>query len=134
MTLNDYLTLAVFFALGWYLGAKISTAFQARLFRMILEDLGVTNKDLIKVARKNGAEFITEEHEKKFQEVESADLEKIEIKVEKHADTLYAFRKDNDAFLGQGATKEDLIAAMATRLKNVHCTVVEGNEYMKSEA
>ncbi len=134
MEMIDYITLAVFFVAGWYVGHKLAVGFYLRLFKMILEDLGIDNKKLVEMARKHGAEFITPEHEAKFKEIEEADLEKIEIKVEKHNDTLYAFRKDNDAFLGQGATREDLIEAMAQKMKNVHLTVVEGNEYMKSEA
>jgi hypothetical protein len=50
--------------------------------------------------------------------------------VEKHNDTLYAYRKDTNEFLGQGSSKDDLIAAMAHRVKDVRLTVVEGNEHM----
>ncbi len=134
MEMIDWITIAVIFAAGWYVGHKLAAGFYLRLFKMILEDLGIDNTKLIAMARKHGAEFITPEQEAKFREIESVDLEKIEIKVEKHNDTLYAFRKDNDAFLGQGSTREQLIEAMSQRMKNVHLTVVEGNEYMKSEA
>lgn len=131
MELIDYLTLAAFFVLGWYFGSKLTAAFHIRLFKMILEDLKISNADLIGVARRTGANFITPEQDAKLKAAEELDLEKIEIKVEKHNDTLYAFRTDNDQFLGQGSTREELIDAMAQRLKNVHLTVVEGNEYMK---
>ncbi len=131
MELIDWITLAIFFALGFWLGSRLSASFHIRLFKMILEDLGIDNTKLINMARKHGAEFITPEQEAKFKEIEEGNLEKIEIKVEKHEEMLYAFRTDNDAFLGQGTTREQLIEAMAQRLKNVTLTVVEGNEYMK---
>ena len=134
MELIDWITIAVIFALGFWAGQKVASAFHIKLFKMILEDLKITNSDLIKVARKTGAGFITPEQDAKLTAAEEADLEKIEIKVEKHGEMLYAFRKDNDQFLGQGSTREQLIDAMAQRLKNVHCTVVEGNEYMQQEA
>lgn len=134
MELIDWITLLIFFSLGWYLGSRASTKFHLTLFKMILQDLGVSNKDLIRVARKTGAEFITPEQEEKFKAAEDAEMDHVEIKIEKHGEMLYAFRKDNDAFLGQGVGREALIEAMAKRLKNVHLTVVEGNEYMKSEA
>ncbi len=132
--MDGFLLLAAVFAAGWFIGSRLTAAFHIRLFKMILEDLKISNKDLIRVARENGAGFITEEQEAMLKAAEEDDLERIEIKVEKHADTLYAFRKDNDAFLGQGSTREDLVEAMAQRMRNVRCIVVEGEEYMKSEA
>ena len=128
---------AIMFALGWWIGSKVTGTFQLMMFKQILTDLNISNKDLIRVARKTGADFITPEQEatlKAAEEAEEADLERIEIKVEKHSETLYAFRKDNDAFLGQGSTREQLIEAMGQRMKNVRLIVVEGNEYMKTEA
>ncbi len=130
----EYIELAIMFALGWYIGGKITAFIHVKMFKMILEDLKVSDKDLINVARRTGAEFITPEQEAKFKELEDDGLEQIDIKVEKHSDTLYAFRKDNDQFLGQGSTREDLIEAMSKRMKNVRLIVVEGDEYMKSEA
>ena len=132
--MDGILLLAAVFAAGWFIGSRLTAAFHIRLFKMILEDLKISNKDLIRVARENGAGFITEEQEAMLKAAEEDDLERIEIKVEKHNDTLYAFRKDNDAFLGQGSTREALVEAMAQRMRNVRCIVVEGEEYMKSEA
>ena len=132
--MEDFIITALIFAAGWYAGYKISAIFHMSLFKTLLKDLNVSNKDLINVARKIGKDFMTEEQKKVLDDAEANDLEKIEIKVEKHGETLYAFRADNDQFLGQGSTRDDLIAAMAQRIKNVHCTVVEGNEYMKQEA
>lgn len=129
-----FIELAIVFALGWYTGGKITAFIHVKKFKMILEDSKVSDKDLINVARRTGAEFITPEQEAKFKELEDDGLEQIDIKVEKHSDTLYAFRKDNDQFLGQGSTREDLIEAMSKRMKNVRLIVVEGDEYMKSEA
>ncbi len=123
----------IVFALGWYIGGKITAALHLRLFKLILEDLKISNADLINVARRTGADFITPEQEAKLDELENDGLEKIEIKVEKHGEMLYAFRNDNDQFIGQGTSREDLIKAMSERLRNVRCTVVEGSEYMKPE-
>ena len=122
------------FAVGWYISSKITAAFYLGMFKMILQDLKITNKDLVAMARKHGADFITEEQEAVLKAAEADNLERIEIKVEKHGDMLYAFRMDNDKFLGQGTDPKALIAEMAHHIKNVHCTVVEGDEYMKSEA
>ena len=121
---------AIMFVLGWWLGSKITGHSQLLLFKQILTDLKISNADLVRVARKTGADFITPEQEATLKAAEEADLEQIEIKVEKHGEMLYAFRADNDQFLGQGTSREELIKAMSDRLRNVRCTVVEGNEYM----
>ena len=135
MELIDYITLAIFTMIGMVIGWRMGSAFHVRMFKEILNELGVTNQQLIKVAKAN-AVGLGEEAEAKIRELEerAAGLEQIEIKVEKHGDVLYAFRKDNDQFLGQGADREALIAAMAERMKNVKLTVVEGDEYMKITA
>ncbi len=129
-----FIELAIMFVLGWYIGGKLTAAVHVRLFKMILEDLNISNKDLVNMARKHGAEFITPEIEAKLKEAEEDGLERIEIKVEKHSEMLYAFRKDNDQFIGQGTSREDLIAAMGQKMKNVRLIIVEGDEHLKSEA
>ena len=127
----------IVFSLGWYLGSKVTGYFQMKVFQHVLAELKIDPKDLIRVARKDAPDSILaqlDEIESHVDSVENAALEKIDIKVEKHSNTLYAFRSDNDQFLGQGATKDELIEAMSQKMKNVRLIVVEGNEYMKSEA
>lgn len=121
--------------LGMVIGWRISARFYVSLFRHLLTDLGITNQQLIKVA-KDAAATLGVEAEEKVRELEAQvndGLERVEIKVELHSNTLYAFRKDNDQFLGQGTSREDLIAAMGQRMKNVRLIVVEGDQYMKTE-
>ena len=128
MELLDWITLAVFFGLGFWAGDKWATAIHLHSFKLILSELNVKNSDLIKVGLANGLDLA------KLDEQGEPQLDQIQIKVEKHGEMLYAFRNDNDQFLGQGTSREDLIKAMAERLPNVRCEVVSGNEYMKSEA
>jgi hypothetical protein len=123
----------IIFALGWFLGSRITGFFQLQVFKQILIDLKIDNKDLIRVARKGAPEIIQQQLDQLESHVDAAmepTLEQIDIKVEKHNDTLYAYRNDTNEFLGQGSSKDDLIAAMAHRVKNVRLTVVEGNEHM----
>lgn len=131
MEMTDWITLAVFFSLGWWMGSKWTTLITVRAMMDIFRDLKITNKDLHRIARENGLTLPSKDSE------ESSDedtLDQIDIKVEKHGEMLYAFRADNDAFLGQGTSRDELVNRMAEKLKNVRCTIVEGVEYMKSEA
>ena len=125
---------AVIFGLGWFLGSRITGYFQLQVFKQLLNDLKIDNKDLIRVARKDAPDYVQAQLDEIESHVDAAGLEQIDIKVEKHNDTLYAYRNDNDEFLGQGSSKDELIAAMSQRMKNVRLTVVEGDQYMKSEA
>lgn len=125
--MEDIMIYLLCFFAGFYVGWKINDSFTRFTFGKMLEEAGVTNRDLDK--------FMS--HWKPKIEAETgvtSELPEIEIKVEKHGSELYAFRKDNDQFLGQGPTKEALVEAMGKRLNNVRCSIVEGSEYMKQEA
>lgn len=136
MELTDWIALAVFFVLGFALGWRINNAFHVAAIKQLLTELGVSDRQLMKVAKDIATELGPEAQAKirALEERANDGLEQIEIKVEKHGEVLYAFRKDNDAFLGQGTNKDQLIEAMSKRMKNVRLTVVEGDEYMKAEA
>ena len=45
----------------------------------------------------------------------------VEVKLEQHGGQIYAFRKDNDQFLGQGVDRDTLIARLNQTMKP--CTV-----------
>ena len=53
------------------------------------------------------------------------DSQRIQMKVEQHGDVLYAFRKDTDDFVCQGANFEELRANFARRFPG-HTGSVEG--------
>ena len=55
----------------------------------------------------------------------NTDSQRIEMKVEQHGDVLYAFRKDTDDFVCQGANFEELRANFARRFPG-HTGSVEG--------
>jgi hypothetical protein len=112
----DYLDYIIIFALGLYIGFKVNEAIMRLTFKQMLEDAGVTRNDLEKFQDHWG---------KKLQE-EADGLEHIDIKVEAHSGQLYAFRKDNNEFLGQGASRDDLIARLAEKMKGVRLVIQEG--------
>ena len=129
--MESLILICVIFSLGWWLGSAITGHMQREAFKQILLDLNIDPKDIIRAARKGAPPEMLEQLDMIESQVDAAGLEHIEIKVEQHSNTLYAFRKDNDQFIGQGSSKDELIAAMAHRLKNVRLTVVEGNELLQ---
>jgi hypothetical protein len=63
------------------------------VFKQILEDLRITDKELMELRDQDDEE----------------DDSIVEIKLEQHQGQIYAYRKDNDQFLGQGTDRESLI-------------------------
>jgi hypothetical protein len=45
------------------------------------------------------------------------------IKVEQHGEQLYVFRKDNDEFLGQGRSYDEILKILQSKFKNVKFAV-----------
>lgn len=126
----EYIITAI---IAFWLGAKISTIWNRIVFRDILNDLGVTHKQLVKLAQSKGVDFTKFDDEEAAAETKP---EEIAIKVEQHQGQLYAFRIENDEFLGQGKNREELIESLAKKFKNVQFTVPQdqGAELLKNEA
>ena len=118
--------LLIIFACGAFVGWKANDIMMRHTFGKMLDEAGMTDKDLKKFADHWAGRMEMDEEE------ESTPLDHVAIKIEKHGEHLYAFRKDNDQFLGQGATKEDLIARMGEKLRNVNLVVSEedGSQYI----
>lgn len=121
MTTEDYITLFIFFSLGWWAGSKLTAALHRSIMRDLLTELGVTPDQLRKVQDRMRKSLGLDEAPEAA--ADEPDHDVVKIKIEKHHDTLYAFRKDNDQFLGQGTTIEGLIERMGEKLRNTRCVV-----------
>ena len=108
----EYLGYIVALVIGIYIGFKANDIIMRATFESMIREAGLDHKDLTKLVDHFREEMIDED-----------DLDQVSIKIERHNDTLYAFRKDNDEFLGQGATKEDLIVRLGEKLRNVKLVI-----------
>jgi hypothetical protein len=107
------------FAAGWYAGSWITTHLLALSFRQILQDLGVKNSQLRALAEDVGIELPAVN-----ESTESGDqLTPLEIVLEQHQGVLYAYRKDNQQFLGQGTDREGLIDSISKRMTDVRLII-----------
>ena len=107
------------FAFGWYAGSWITTHLLALSFRQILNDLGVKNEQLRKLATDVGIELPAVN-------ADTADgdrLTPLEITLEQHQGVLYAYRKDTKQFLGQGTDREGLIDSISKRMTDVRLII-----------
>lgn len=106
----------VMLIVGAIIGFKISSALNIMTIRRILDDLNVSEQDLRRLAEKQGIELPPPDEPK---------LEEIEIRIEEHEGTLYAYRMDTDQFLGQGPDREGLIQRLTENLTNVRLIVAK---------
>ena len=83
-------------------------------FMEILKDLGIKEDQLRDLARRNGLPMPS---------IPDTELPTLEVRLEQHHGQIYAFRKDNDAFLGQGADREDLVKRLTENLSNVRVII-----------
>lgn len=129
MELSLILLLVCVAAVAGVVGFQIAALMYQAIFADMLEKLGVTEDQVRKLGKQLGEEL--GQDTSMFDEEES-ELPTVHIKIEKHNDTLYAFRKDNDEFMGQGGTKEELILRLAEKQKEVRLIVdqADGAEFV----
>ena len=107
------------FAFGWYAGSWVTTHLLALSFRQILTDLGVKNSQLRQLAENVGVEL----PDVNANTLDGDQLVPLEITLEQHQGVLYAYRKDNQQFLGQGTDREGLIDSISKRMTDVRLII-----------
>jgi hypothetical protein len=107
------------FAFGWYAGSWVTTHLLALSFRQILNDLGVKNEQLRKLATDVGLELPAVNQNT----ADGDTLTPLEVTIEQHQGVLYAYRKDNQQFLGQGTDRAGLIESISKRMTDVRLII-----------
>ena len=113
------------FGLGCWIGSAVSRAWMSLSFREILRDLGVTESQLRKLAAKNNIQVPVENPRDSI--TGEVTVTPIEIRIEEHNGCLYAYRLDNNLFLGQGTDRDSLIDTLKENLTNVRLIISEEN-------
>jgi hypothetical protein len=119
MSIEISILLVVAFALGWYLGSQVTTYLLSLSFRQILNDLGVKNEQLLKLAQDTVPDF----PDVNASTADGNTLTPLEIVIEQHQGVLYAYRKDNKQFLGQGTDQAGLIDSISKRMTDVRLII-----------
>ena len=113
------LELVIVFALGWIIGWKINDAVRTAAIKALLKELGVTDQDLRAAAARNG--IILGDAP-----ATAADTTVVEVRLEQEGNQIYAYRKSDSVFLGQGTDTDSLIARLNQNL--TPCKVVVSKE------
>lgn len=108
------------FVIGAVLGAVAGYRVADHIHKSIIPDLfrraGITPEKLEKIMDDLRQEIATGEDKESVE---------IMIKVEQHGSQLYVFRKDNDEFLGQGKNKDEILAILRSKFKDVKFAVTK---------
>ena len=102
---------------AFWVGNLWATNFHRKIFREILRELGITERQLQELMQRQQrqlAGLTTEES--------TADLTVVEVRLEQDGNQIYAYRKDDSTFLGQGRDRDSLIERLTQNL--TPCRVV----------
>ena len=115
----EYISYIIVAGAAFYLGWKFNEKIMFITFAKMMQEAGVTNADLDKFVTHFRPELVKEG----LIDEEDDGLERIEVKLEQHGSAIYAFRKDNDQFLGQGTDKESLVKRLSETMRNVRLII-----------
>ena len=113
------LELVIVFILGAVIGGRLTHDMMMSATKRLLQDLGVKERDLRRFAEKQGITLPETPQDA------AAELTVVEITLEQQGNQIFAYRKDDSTFLGQGHDKESLITAIAHRMKDVRLVIAE---------
>jgi hypothetical protein len=118
--MTDIFTLIAVAVIAGLVGYRIADHLHKTVMADLLERAGVTPEKMEQIMKDLQSEIDgDEETEQEFPN--------LEITIEQHSNTLYAFRKDNDQFLAQGATRDELIDMISKKVSNVTLVIAEAD-------
>jgi hypothetical protein len=118
----DIIVLAIMFVLmGVIIGSWISHLFHRAIMREFLKELGYDTPEKLKQLHDQVAQ-------KLINDDSAAQPGKpvIKIRLEQHQGIIFAYREDDSTFLGQGNTREDLVASIMHRIRGCTIEIVNG--------
>jgi hypothetical protein len=115
--MDNFIALIIVFAFGWYIGSKVQFWLDQITFKHILEDLGVTNKQLTGLITSDELPAVNQNT------ADGNTLTPLEITLEQHQGVIYAYRKDNQQFLGQGTDRQGLVDSISKRMTDVRLII-----------
>ena len=112
----DVMTFVIGAVLGAVAGYRVADHIHKSIIPDLLRRAGITPEKLEKIMEDLRQEIATGEAKESVE---------IMIKVEQHGSQLYVFRKDNDEFLGQGKNKDEILAILRSKFKDVKFAVTK---------
>jgi hypothetical protein len=118
--MTEILTLVVVALVAGLIGYRIADHLHKAVMADLLERAGITPDKLEKILLDLQEEMAPgSKIDKEFPD--------LEVTIEQHSNTLYAFRKDTSEFLAQGKDREELIAMISKQVSNVTLIIAEAD-------
>jgi hypothetical protein len=117
--MDNIIALIIVFAFGWFIGSRVQFWLDQITFKHILEDLGISNRQLLGLINRDPQAAPAAEP--------GDDLERVEVSLERHQGVIYAYRKDTQQFLGQGTDQDTLISSISNRMTGVRLIINEAD-------
>jgi hypothetical protein len=125
----DIIVLAIMFVvMGVVIGSWISHLFHRAIMREFLKELGYDTEEKLKQLHDSLALKLTADNSAAV-----SGKPVIKIRLEQHQGIIFAYREDDSTFLGQGNTREDLVASIMHRIRGCTIEIVNG-ELLKDQA
>jgi hypothetical protein len=105
--MDPFLTYLIVAIISFYAGWRICSFWTLISVKRIFEELNITHAQLAELAEKNGIEL-----PKADDEDGEAIFRKVEIRVEIYEDQYYAYEVEQDTFVAQARSPEELLERM----------------------
>ena len=119
--IETVLVVVVLMSLGFILGAWVSSIFHRSIMREFLKELGYDTEEKLRELHDRLARKLTADNS-----AAQGGKPVIKIRLEQHQGILFAYREDDSTFLGQGLTREDLVASIMHRIRGCTVEIVNG--------
>jgi ferritin-like protein len=119
--IETVIVVVVLMTLGFVIGAWCSSIFHRAIMREFLKELGYDTPEKLRDLHDRLALKLTADN--------SAALDGkpvIKIRLEQHQGIIFAYREDDQTFVGQGNTREDLVASIMHRIRGCTIEIVNG--------
>jgi hypothetical protein len=104
-----WIALAAF--VGFWFGSKITATLHRAAAQFLLESLKINPQQLKKIQEDLEQRLRSDDPEKEI----------LDVRLEQHQGVIFAYRCDDESFLGQGTNRDDLLKSLMHRLSG--CTV-----------
>jgi len=119
--IETVLVVVVLMTLGFMIGCWISSIFYRSVIREFLKELGYDTPERLRELHDRIADRLTADDSAAV-----AGKPVIKIRLEQHQGIIFAYREDDSTFLGQGNTREDLLASIMHRIRGCTVEIVNG--------
>ena len=119
--IETVLVVVVLMSLGFIIGAWVSNIFYRSVMREFLKELGYDTPEKLRELHDRIADKLTADNS-----AASSGDPVIKIRLEQHQGIIFAYREDDSTFIGQGNTREDLLASIMHRIRGCTVEIVNG--------